>query len=110
MLVTVAEPDAHTAVKLSEHTVARNELVLFNKALSFSESHTDVMQFLRATPGLSERIAPQIVPRDEFAARATLQRGPVTQLAPFAESAQAIAALSTWLILRAARLREEVRC
>lgn len=107
VLVTVAEPDAHTAVKLSEHTVARNELVLFNKALSFSESHTDVMQFLRATPGLSARIAPQIVPRDEFAA---LQRGPVTQLAPFAESAQAIAALSTWLILRAARLREEVRC
>lgn len=110
LIVTVAEPDAHTAVKLSEHTVARNELVLFNKALSFSESHTDVMQFLRATPGLSARIAPQIVPRDEFAARAALQRGPVTQLAPFAESAQAIAALSTWLILRAARLREEVRC
>lgn len=110
VLVTVAEPDAHTAVKLSEHTVARNELVLFNKALSFSESHTDVMQFLRATPGLSARIAPQIVPRDEFAARAALQRGPVTQLAPFAESAQAITALSTWLILRAARLREEVRC
>lgn len=110
VLVTVAEPDAHTAVKLSEHTVARNELVLFNKALSFSESHTDVMQFLRATPGLSARIAPQIVPRDEFAARAALQLGPVTQLAPFAESAQAITALSTWLILRAARLREEVRC
>ncbi len=110
VLVTVAEPDAHTAVKLSKHALAGNEVLLFNKALGFSESHADVMLFLRTAPGLSERIAPQIVPHDEFAARAALQRGPVTQLVPFAESAQAIAALSTWLILRAARLREEARC
>ena len=110
VVVTVAEPDAHTAMKLSAHPLARNEVILFNKALSFSQSHTDVMQFLRATPHLAARIAPQIIPHDEFAARSALQRGPVTQLARFSESARAIAALSTWLILRAARLREDARC
>ena len=110
VVVTVAEPDTHTAMKLSEDSIAHNEVVLFNKALSSLQSHTDVMQFLRATPGLAARIAPQNIPLDEFAARSALQRGPVTQLARFSESAQAIAALSTWLILRAARLREEARC
>lgn len=110
IVVTVAEPDTHTAMKLSEDSIAHNEVVLFNKALSSLQSHTDVMQFLRATPGLAARIAPQNIPLDEFAARSALQRGPVTQLARFSESAQAIAALTTWLILRAARLREEARC
>lgn len=110
VFTTVLTADVNTILRAADHEVEPREVLLFNRVHPFSESDADAASFLRAMPHLMPYWAPKAVPHDEFAARAAFRRGPVTQLSPYAESAQTLAAFATWVTLRAERLRREATC
>ncbi len=95
--VTVVEPDASCLARLSEHAFGPSELLLVNKCNPQSVAHRDVNLAMNAIDALGRRLIPVSIPLDEFALQSCLVKRPVAQGLAFAQSAESINNLVTWL-------------
>ena len=95
--VTIVEPDASGLARLVDHAFGESELLLLNKTNAASAAHKSVMLVMNKVDAISRRLIPVSIPWDEFVLEACLVKRPVVDGLSFAQSAESINNLVSWL-------------